>query len=108
VIKLACATCKTDLEVDDALAGRKSKCPHCQTINDVPYPDFYSFACPSCGKELDVSADSLGKMVKCPHCGVSTFTPSRQGATTSTGCFTSLVAVALIIGATFLSLVLGP
>jgi DNA-directed RNA polymerase subunit RPC12/RpoP len=95
--------------VDDALAGRKTKCPTCQAVNDVPYPDFFSFACPGCGRELEVSEDSLGQMIKCPHCGRSTFTPSKKGAATAGGCagLTSLIAVLMIAGGTLLTLALG-
>lgn len=107
MIRFNCKTCGDQLEVDDALAGRKTTCPNCKNVTDIPYPDFFSFGCPSCGGELEVSADSMGKMIKCPHCGQSTFAPSKKGSGGQVaGCFTSIIAFLLVTAGVFAAVIL--
>lgn len=36
MIRYPCAACERELEVDDALAGNRARCPHCSNIEVVP------------------------------------------------------------------------
>jgi DNA-directed RNA polymerase subunit RPC12/RpoP len=93
-IKITCAKCKKPLWATAALAGKRVKCPACQSVLTVPAPPAadlealaakalgaqpaeepakaavkdITFACPSCDEEIKAGGDMAGKQMPCPHC----------------------------------------
>ena len=87
-IEFGCPSCQNLVRVADGAAGKKGKCPHCQTIVQIPgaapqaapaaapaavasisaKPGAVSFPCPGCGKTMKAPAAMAGKKGKCPHC----------------------------------------
>ncbi len=88
-IRVICSQCQTELEVSDAAAGKKGRCPACQGVMDIPCAGEDARAtttgggtgetvfvhCTECGLELEVSATSAGKKGRCPHCHAVTSIP---------------------------------
>jgi DNA-directed RNA polymerase subunit RPC12/RpoP len=93
-IKLTCAKCKKPLWASSAQAGKRVKCPACQSIILVPAPRAadvealaaaalgeqpapkaapaaskpIDFPCSYCDEEIHVTVEEAGKQMPCPHC----------------------------------------
>ena len=83
--------CGARMRVPAAKAGKRGKCPKCNSVLDIPsasQPDLptaaapvvaedgrIKFACDSCGKSLKVPAEAAGRRVKCPHCSAAVTVP---------------------------------
>ncbi|MBI4230942.1 MAG: hypothetical protein HY608_08925 [Planctomycetes bacterium] len=90
-IAVACA-CGKRLQVPDAMAGKRGKCPACGGVIEVKaaaasppvvaVADKIRVAC-ACGKALAVPASYAGKKVKCPGCGNVLVVPGPAAAAPS-------------------------
>ncbi len=97
-IQLKCHACQKTLQVADSAAGKKARCPGCQSLVDIPAaasqttntapasktvpssapvsnpvstppsPVKVRISCQACGKLLQVSSTAAGKSVRCPGC----------------------------------------
>ena len=68
-ISVVCTHCQTTLEVSDAFAGKKGRCPTCQAVVDIPAAsDTIVVTCQECHAQLEVAASFAGKMGRCPAC----------------------------------------
>lgn len=93
-IQLQCQSCQKILKVDDSAAGKKARCPGCQSLIDIPAAVSSSVSdkpvanpkqphepaksgtssspvkvtCQSCGKVLQAPGHARGKAVRCPGC----------------------------------------
>ena len=89
-IQFVCGSCQKTLRVPAANAGKKGKCPHCNTVMTIPTTspatnqpaaakwkgtpkpavstDPIQFTCPGCRKSVRVNASAAGKQGQCPHC----------------------------------------
>ena len=74
-IQVAC-NCGTILKVRDELAGKRVKCPKCDSVVQVAKLDSIRVKC-SCGQLLNAKPSLAGKQVLCPAC--------RQPMTVSSG-----------------------
>ena len=92
MIQFPCPTCQTVFKVNDEKAGKKGKCPNCQSPFTIPQPEAAAVPtpktdpnlpveiepCPGCGAILTVAAEFLGADVECPNCN-SIFTSTQPG-----------------------------
>lgn len=93
-IQLRCSSCQKVLQVADSAAGKKARCPGCQSIIDIPAASSppasatpvakpkqvaepvktaassssIKVTCQSCGKVLQAPSSAAGKGVRCPGC----------------------------------------
>ena len=79
-IRVICSECQSELEVSEAAAGKKGRCPTCQAVMEIPRaadPGGLRVApsggvifvhCLKCGLQLEVSAASAGRKGRCPQC----------------------------------------
>jgi phage FluMu protein Com len=109
-IQLQCHSCQKVLQVADSAAGKKARCPGCQTLIDVPVgesavakaapaskptptpepvkpaanPSQIKVICQSCDKVLQVPVTAAGKAVRCPGCqnvvSVPAILPSKSSS----------------------------
>jgi phage FluMu protein Com len=89
-IEFQCTSCQRPLRVADALGGKRGKCPHCGTLNQVPVASTarppsnaaqspaargtaaqggnVMVTCPSCRQSIMAPASLIGQQGACPHC----------------------------------------
>jgi Zn-dependent protease with chaperone function/DNA-directed RNA polymerase subunit RPC12/RpoP len=92
-IHVICSHCQAELEVSDAAAGKKGRCPACQAVMEIPRAagngspmasgdgDTILVHCSECGMQLQVSAASAGRKGRCPRCQAVMPIPAAAGAT---------------------------
>ena len=86
-MEVTCTECSATLSLPDHAAGKKAKCPRCETVFVVPEssgqeanverieeayfkPERHdSVACPGCERWLAYTPEMAGHMVICPSCG---------------------------------------
>ena len=106
MIELKCTGCGTKLEIDEASADNKVKCPDCGTLMDVPgtHAAPMAFQCNHCGADLEISVYMAGKMVNCRNCGQAVLVPSFSGGASGGGCFSlvALLGLLLAVGSAWL------
>jgi hypothetical protein len=88
-IEVACS-CGKSLQVPDQLAGKKVKCPACETPLAVPASAVAAGDAPirvrcECGKTLAVPARLAGKKIKCPGCEQPVSVPLGEPAREKSG-----------------------
>lgn len=92
-IQLRCSSCQKVLQVADSSAGKKARCPGCQSMIDIPStaspankapaPEStrvsepskpaaatsqIKVACQACGNVMQAPSSAAGKAVRCPAC----------------------------------------
>ena len=76
MINFNCKNCGQHLKVPDQSAGKKAKCPKCNSPLLIPSPpapspqkpSLIKFRCPTCAQKIGLTADYAGKRVKCARC----------------------------------------
>lgn len=68
-IKVTCGSCGREMNVKDALAGKKGKCPGCGGIIEVPMPETPVEAAPEPPQTPPEPAAAEEEMKPCVHCG---------------------------------------
>jgi|694.fasta_scaffold45862_2 phage FluMu protein Com len=117
-IQLQCHSCQKVLQVADSAAGKKARCPGCQTLIDVPVgdvavakatpvskpvatpepvkptasPSQIKVICQSCDKVLQVPVSAAGKAVRCPGCQNAVSVPAVLSSKSSSGATGSAAA----------------
>ena len=101
-MQIKCSGCSATIDVPPEAAGKKVRCPKCQTVLAVPGGSPAQPAaqkppqpqnsgggasasgkivaqCPNCSKKLQVPAAAAGKKVKCPGCSTAFVVPASGG-----------------------------
>lgn len=118
-IQIQCHSCQKVLQVADSAAGKKARCPGCQSLIDVPSgenavakaspvtkssqssetvkpaanPSQIKVICQSCDKVLQVPVSAAGKAVRCPGCQNAVSVPAMLSPKSSSGASGSISAV---------------
>src|SRR5438876_233579 len=83
-------SCGKQMRVPDEFAGKRVKCPACQTPCAVPAggapsrpapapaATMVSFRC-SCGQTMQAKPEFAGRKTKCPACGSVVAIPGKSG-----------------------------
>lgn len=93
-IKFPCGSCGSQLAISPEHAGKKVKCPTCQSISQAPanpagtstpkakQPDAspLKLKCGGCGKIVKAPPSMAGKKVKCPGCASVFVVPGKSPA----------------------------
>ena len=96
MIKFPCPGCQALFNVTDDKAGKRGKCPKCQSPFTIPQPEAAAAAppppakpdpnipveiepCPGCQAVLTVAAEFMGADVECPNCN-TVFIATKPGA----------------------------
>jgi Zn-finger nucleic acid-binding protein len=68
----SCPSCHQSLQVPDAAAGKRGKCPACGHVWTIARPTVqvppFNAPCPACQNSLQVPGSAVGKRAKCPAC----------------------------------------
>lgn len=86
MITFKCSNCGKRATVEDKYAGKKSRCPHCKNVNDIPTSSsdraqghsartedgigHMEVICPKCRKTLYIKHDAAEKLT-CPYCKIN-------------------------------------
>ena len=77
MIKFACILCGERLNVQDQYAGKRIRCPKCNSTSVVPAESpKIRFTCENCGQGIRVLQIHAGKEGKCPKCDSPILVPS--------------------------------
>ena len=69
MIEFRCGNCNQKIVTEDALSGKRIRCPKCSNICTVPdSSNKIKFHCKSCGQKISVPEVHAGKKGKCPQC----------------------------------------
>jgi DNA-directed RNA polymerase subunit RPC12/RpoP len=95
-LRFGCPKCQKRLKAPTALAGKRTRCPYCQTMLDVPLhsrtnesaevyplqtgkgslldeqPEYILVVCPVCHARMHPEANQVGRQTICPDCGTAT------------------------------------
>ena len=78
MIRFCCEHCGHKISVQDKYAGKRSRCPECDTVFVVPAEStFIGLQCENCGQKISVPKTYAGKKVKCPSCKFILDVPTR-------------------------------
>jgi len=79
MIKFACILCGERLSVQDQYAGKRIRCPKCNSTGVVPAESpKIKFTCENCGQGIRVLQVHAGKEGKCPKCNSPIVVPSLK------------------------------
>jgi len=82
MIKFTCDKCGHKLGVGDDHAGKRGKCPKCQSVIMVPEKTILiNFNCENCGEKISAPATRAGKKGTCPRCKVALVVPAAHDLT---------------------------
>lgn len=122
MIRFQCTSCGKGIQVADAAAGKKGKCPACGILLTVPaataslasvissspghtsaasasrlVEETIAFRCPTCNAGLKVPGKLAGRKGKCPKCGeplaIPTSSPKKQSRPVGMSPLDALAAV---------------
>lgn len=98
MVEFKCEGCGRKLQVEEALASHRVKCPDCGKVMDVPGTNapHLGIVCNNCGTDLDLNAYAAGTAVPCPKCGSIVLVPTLSGEVERGGCF-GLLAVLVVL-----------
>ncbi len=69
MLRFCCEKCGCKISVQDENAGRKAKCPKCNSVLVIPVKTkTIDFECQNCGQKISVPRKNSGKEGRCPNC----------------------------------------
>lgn len=85
MIRFHCEHCGHKISVQDEHAGKRCKCPRCDSVLIVPHKSaIVDFRCENCGQKLSVPEVHAGKKARCPKCKSAVIIPEARTAGAAT------------------------
>ncbi len=82
MIEFSCDNCGHKLGVRDDHAGKRGRCPKCQSVVLVPEKSILvNFLCENCGQKISAIHTRAGKKGKCPKCRTTLDVPAGYNLT---------------------------
>jgi len=87
MIRFTCNSCGREIGAPERYAGKKIRCPGCESPNRVPESAgkkpsskerLFKFRCPNCNQKIGLTADYAGKTVRCAKCRHSLRIPQTK------------------------------
>ena len=79
MLRFCCEHCGRKISIQDEHAGKRGKCPGCDSVITVPQAsNLVGFYCQNCGEKISVLRTSAGKKGKCPNCKLPVAIPKKS------------------------------